>query len=213
MDELRAKRIAYFQNLQSSLTQIATVATTSKGVEKKQPEVTQIESNLVDTIVETRISTLVDSKLTPEIVFERKELNITKETIQKQEFSKLVIQSNMINANDDLDIIIIDPEEVKKDLERRRLKARKEEINLSLLKKKEELEQLLLTNSTKSASKSIKLVQQKPNSSKSQVNKIRIHSAIAIRITNVLEHKLVKVSEKKNTRRYKVLFEGSKQPW
>jgi len=213
MDELRAKRLAYFQNLQSSLTQIATVATTSKGIEKKQPEVSQIESNLVDTIVETRISTLVDSKLTPEIVFERKELNLIKETTQQQEFSKLVIQSNIINANDDLDIIIIDPEEVKKDLERRRLKARKEEINLSLLKKKEELEQLLVTNSTKSASKSIKLVQQKPNSSKSQVNKIRIHSAIAIRITNVLEHKLVKVSEKKNKRRYKVLFEGSKQPW
>ena len=52
MDEIRAKRLAYFQNLQ--LNQLENLATTSKAIEKIQPEVTQIETGLVDSIVDTQ---------------------------------------------------------------------------------------------------------------------------------------------------------------
>ena len=163
MDEIRAKRLAYFQNLQ--LNQLENLATTSKAIEKIQPEVTQIETGLVDSIVDTRITTFVDTKLSPGIVLERKEIKTTNDKNHDQEFSQIDFQSELINANDDLDIIIIDPEEVKKDLE----------FNQSLPKKKEELQQ--------------------PNSSKLQVNKLQINSDIAIRITNVLAHKLSKILE------------------
>ena len=141
MDEIRAKRLAFFQNLQ--LNQLENLATTSKAIEKIQPEVTQIEKDLVDSIVDTRITTFVDTKLSPGIVLERKEIKTTNDKNHEQEFSQLDIQSELINANDDLDIIIIDPEEVKKDLERRRLNVHKEEYNQSLLKKKEELDRIL----------------------------------------------------------------------
>ena len=207
MDEIRAKRLAYFQNLQ--LNQLENLATTSKAIEKIQPEVTQIEKDLVDSIVDTRITT----KLSPGIVLERKEIKTTNDKNHEQEFSQLDIQSKLINANDDLDIIIIDPEEVKKDLERRRLNVHKEEYNQSLLKKKEELELRLDTKLTQLISKRIEIIQQKPKTSKPQVNKFKINSAIAIRITKVLEHKLIKISEKKKERRYKVMFQGSKQAW
>ena len=211
MDEIRAKRLAYFQNLQ--LNQLENLATTSKAIEKIQPEVTQIEKDLVDSIVDTRITTFVDTKLSPGIVLERKEIKTTNDKNHDQEFSQIDFQSELINANDDLDIIIIDPEEVKKDLERRRLNVHKEEYNQSLLKKKEELELRLDTKLTQLISKRIEIIQQKPKTSKSQVNKFKINSAIAIRITKVLEHKLIKISEKKKERRYKVMFQGSKQAW
>ena len=89
----------------------------------------------------------------------------------------------------------------------------KEEYNQSLLKKKEELELRLDTKLTQLISKRIEIIQQKPKTSKPQVNKFKINSAIAIRITKVLEHKLIKISEKKKERRYKVMFQGSKQAW
>jgi hypothetical protein len=210
MDEIRSKRLEYFQTLQSSLTQKETLATTSKADTfiNLQPEVTQIESSLVDTIVNTRITTIVDSKLTPGVCIERKESNV-----QVQEFSNLDLQSDLTKEDDDLDIIIIDPEEVKKDLERRRLKVHKVEANQLLLKKREELKQRLDTKSAKLILKKSEIIQQKPCSSKQQVNKFRIDSAIAIQITEVLDHKLFKVSENKSERRFKVLFKGSKQAW
>jgi hypothetical protein len=216
MDEIRAKRLEYFQSLQSSLTQNETVAnqypkcnpSTSKADAyiELQPERIQIESNIVDPIVDTRITFLADSKLSPGVVKERKESNV-----QVQELSKLVLKNDL--AVDDLDIIIIDPEEVKKDLERRRLKVHKEEANKLLLKKREELKQRLDTKSAKLILKKSEITQQKSCPSKQQVNKFRIDSAIAIQITEVLEHKLFKVSENKSERRYKVLFKGNKEAW